>query len=111
MKFGLEKCAVAHFVNSKLSRHNTGVTVGKTETIKGLELQVYKYLGVDKSNGIQHSTMREQLCREYFRRVKDGSPDRVVWSEQGSSHQQVDTTGSHIQFWHHSLGDHRPAAA
>ena len=51
MKFGLEKCAVAHFVKGKLSGHNTGVTVGKTETIKGLETgQVYKYLGVDKTN-------------------------------------------------------------
>ena len=71
MKFGLDKCAIAHFVNGKLSGHNTGVKVGKTETIKGLEPgQVYKYLGVDESNGIQHSTMRERLRREYFRRVK-----------------------------------------
>ena len=71
MKFGLDKCAVAHFVNSKLSEHNTGVTVGKTETVKGLEPgQVYKYLSVEESNGIQHRTMRERLRREYFRRVK-----------------------------------------
>ena len=71
MKFGLDKCAIVHFVNGKLSGHNTGVKVGKTETIKGLEPgQVYKYLGVDESNGIQHSTMRERLRREYFRRVK-----------------------------------------
>ena len=71
MKFGLDKCAIAHFVNGKLSGHNTGVKVGKMETITGLEPgQVYKYLGVDESNGIQHSTMRERLRREYFRRVK-----------------------------------------
>ena len=71
MKFGLDKCAVAHFVNGKLSGHNSGVTVGKTETIECLEPgQVYKYLGVDESNGIQHSSMREKLRREYFRRVK-----------------------------------------
>ena len=71
MKFGLDKCAIAHFVNGKLSGHNTGVKVGKTETIKGLEPgQVYKYLGVDESNGIQHSTMRERVRREYFHRVK-----------------------------------------
>ena len=71
MKFGLDKCAIAHFVNGKLSGHNTGVRVGKTETITGLEPgQVYKYLGVDEGNGIQHSTMRERLRREYFRRVK-----------------------------------------
>ena len=29
MKFGLDKCAVAHFVNGKLSGHNSGATVGK----------------------------------------------------------------------------------
>ena len=43
MKFGLDKCAIAHFVNGTLSGHNTGVKVGKTETIKSLEPgQVYK---------------------------------------------------------------------
>ena len=41
----------------------------------------------------------------------NGSSDRVVWSEQGSSHQRVGTTGSHVQFWRRSLGDHGPAAA
>ena len=71
MNFGLDKCAVAHFVNGRLSRHNSGVTVGKTDTINTcLEPgQVYKYLGVDESNSIHHSMMRERLRREYFRRV------------------------------------------
>ena len=70
-KFGLDKCAIAHFIKGKLSGHNPRVKAGKTETIKGLEPgQVYKYLGVDESNGIQHSTMRERLRRKYFRRVK-----------------------------------------
>ena len=71
MKFGLDKCAVAHFVNGRLSGHNSGMTVGKTDTINCLEPdQVYKYLGVDESNGIQNSMMRERFRREYFRRVK-----------------------------------------
>ena len=55
MKFGLDKCAVVHFVNGKLSGHNAGVMVGKTETIKGLEPgQLYKYLGVDERNPAQY---------------------------------------------------------
>ena len=29
MKFGLEKCAVTHFVKSKLSGHNTGSSDGR----------------------------------------------------------------------------------
>ena len=60
MKFGLDKCAVVHFVNGRLSGHNSGVTIAKTDTINCLEPgQVYKYLGVDESNGIQHSMMQE----------------------------------------------------
>ena len=71
MKFGLDKCAVAHFVNGRLSGHNSGVTVGKTDTINCLEPgQVYKCFGVDESNGIQHSIMCERLRCDYFRRVK-----------------------------------------
>ena len=71
MKFGLDKCAVAHFVNGRLSGHNSGMTIGKTKTINCPEPgQVYKYLGADKSNGIQHSMMRERLHHEYFHRVK-----------------------------------------
>ena len=59
------------FVNGRLSGHNSGVTVGNSDTIICLEQgQVYKYLGVDESNSIQHSMMRERLRREYFRRVK-----------------------------------------
>ena len=71
MKFSLDKCAVAHFVNGRLSGQNSGVTVGKTDTINCLEPgQVYKYLGVNESNSIQHSMMWERLRREYFCRVK-----------------------------------------
>ena len=57
LKFGLDKGAVALFVNGRLSGHNSGVTVGKTDTIKCLEPgQVYRYLGVDEGNSIQHDT-------------------------------------------------------
>ena len=66
MKFGLDQCAVAHFFNGRLSGHNSyfGVTVGKRDTIKCLEPgQVCKYLGVDESNGVQHSMTRERLRR------------------------------------------------
>ena len=73
MKFGLDKCAVAHFVNGRLSGPDSGVTIGKTDTIDCLEPgQVHKYLGVDERNGIQHSMMRERLRREYFGRVNEG---------------------------------------
>ena len=51
--------------------------VGKTNIIHCLEPgQVYKYLGVDESNGIQHSMMRERVRHAYCRRVKV-----VLWTE------------------------------
>ena len=41
--FGLDKCATAHFVNGKLSGHNSGVTVGKrTPSTAGFEKPVAK---------------------------------------------------------------------
>ena len=71
LKLGLDKCAVAHFVKGRISGHNSGVTIRKTNTINSLEPgQVYKHLGVDESNGIQHSIMQERLRRQYFRKVK-----------------------------------------
>ena len=31
---------------------------------------VYKYLGVDESDGIQHSKMKEKIRKKYNRRVR-----------------------------------------
>ena len=71
INFGLDKCAVAHRQCQAIWTQLYRVTVRKTDTINCLEPgQVYKYLGVDESNSIQHSMMRERLRREYFRRVK-----------------------------------------
>ena len=112
MKFSLDKCAVAYFVNGRLSGHNSGVTVGKTNTINCLEPgQVYKYLGVDESNCIQHSLMLERLRREYFRRVKV-----VLWTELYGQNKILAIKWFALPvlnflFWRHSLGVHGPAAA
>ena len=66
MKFGLDKCA-----NTLCLRQALWGEGRKTDTINCLDpSQVYKYLGVDESNSIQHSNMWETLHREYFRRVK-----------------------------------------
>ena len=32
--------------------------------------EVYKYLGVDENDGIQHSKMKEKIRKEYNRRVR-----------------------------------------
>ena len=42
-----------------------------TMTIKDLEPEEsYKYLGVTEGDGIQHSSMREKIRKEYFRRMR-----------------------------------------
>ena len=39
--------------------------------IKDLEQEeVYKYLGIDESNGIQHAVMKEKIRKECYRRVQ-----------------------------------------
>ena len=59
-----------------MSVYNAEGKLGKAGYIKGQEPgQAYQYLAVDKRSGIQQSTVREQLRREYFRRVKI-----VIWT-------------------------------
>ena len=70
MTFGLEKCAKASFKRGKLV--STGnIEISDDTAIQELnQEEVYKYLGVDKSDGIQHSKMKEKIRKEYYRRVK-----------------------------------------
>ena len=70
MEFGLKKCAKASFKKGKLT--SAGNTVIDVDTeIQELDQEgVYKYLGVDESDGIQHSKMKEKIQKEYNRRVR-----------------------------------------
>lgn len=70
MEFGIEKCAKASFKKGKLT--STGNIVIDVDTeIQELDQEgVYKYLGVDESDGIQHSKMKEKIRKEYNRRVR-----------------------------------------
>jgi len=65
MNFGLDKCAKASFIKGKLS--STGnIELDKATAINELDPDsVYKYLGVDESDGIQHTKMKEKLRKEY----------------------------------------------
>ena len=70
MEFGLEKCAKPVSKKGKLA--STGNIVIDDDTqIQELDQEgVYKYLGVDESDGIQHSKMKEKIRKEYNRRVR-----------------------------------------
>ena len=70
MEFGLEKCAKASFMKGKLVSTGNIVIDDDTEIQELDQEGVYKYLGVDESDGIQHSKMKERIRKEYNRRVR-----------------------------------------
>ena len=70
MEFGLDKCAKATCFRGKLLKAKN-ITLDTAAVIKDLELkESYKYLGVTERDGIQHSSMREKIWKEYFRTVR-----------------------------------------
>ena len=70
MEFGLDKRAKAAFFCEKLLKAKN-ITLDTTTVIKDLDLkESYKYLGITEGDGILHSSMREKMRKEYFRRVR-----------------------------------------
>ena len=70
MAFGLDKCARAAFFRGKLLKAKN-ITLDTTTIIKDLEpKENYKYLGLTEGDGIQHSSMREKIWKECFRRMR-----------------------------------------
>ena len=68
MEFGLDKCAKAIFFRGNLLK---AITLDTITIIKDLEPEEnYKYLGVTEGDRIQHSSMREKIRKECFRRVR-----------------------------------------
>ena len=70
MTFGLEKCAKASFKRGKLV--STGnIEISDDTAIQELnQEEVYKYLGVDESDGIQHRKIKEKIRKGCYRRVR-----------------------------------------
>ena len=70
MEFGLDKCAKATFFRGKLLKVEN-ITVDTITVIKDPEREEnYKYLRVTEGDGIQHSSMREKIREECFRKVR-----------------------------------------
>ena len=59
--FGLEKCAKGNFKRGKLASTGNIVINDDTEVQELDQEDVHKYLGVDESDGIQHSKMKEKI--------------------------------------------------
>ncbi|XP_063591903.1 uncharacterized protein LOC134768991 [Penaeus indicus] len=70
MEFGLDKCAKASFVKGTL-KATSSVTLDLDTTIRELDPEeAYKYLGVSEGNGINHTSMKEKVREEYYRRIR-----------------------------------------
>ena len=70
MEFGLDKCATATFRRGRLTKKEN-ITLDDLTVIKDLEQEeVYKYLGVNEGDGIQHASMKDKLKKEVIRRVR-----------------------------------------
>ena len=70
IKFGLEKCAKASFKKGKLASTGNMIIDEYTALEELTQEGIYKYLGVDESDGIQHSKMKEKIRKEYLRKSK-----------------------------------------
>lgn len=70
MDFGLDKCAKATFIKGKLINSNN-IKLNDDITIKDLNQEdFYKYLGMKEKNGMQHTQMKEDVRKEYYRRLR-----------------------------------------
>ena len=62
--------AKANFERGKLASTGNIVINDDTEVQELDQEEVYKYLGVDENDGIQHSKMKEKIRKEYNRGVR-----------------------------------------
>ena len=67
MSFVLDKCAKATFKRRKLTGA-TSAELDRNTVIK--QEEVYKYLGIGESNGIQLTAIKEKIRKECYRRVQ-----------------------------------------
>ena len=70
MTFGPDKCAKATFIRGKL-KYASSIVLDTDAKIKELDLkETYKYLGIEKGDGVQHGKMKEKIRKQCYRRVR-----------------------------------------
>ena len=70
MRFGQDKCAKATFIKGKLKSTSSIVLDIDTKTKELNQEEIYKYLGIEEGDGIQHGRMKEKIRKESYRRVR-----------------------------------------
>ena len=70
MEFGLDKCAKASFKRGKKVSAE-GSPLNDNQVIQDLDqAKTYKYMGMEKGEGVQHNKMKVKIRKEYKRRIK-----------------------------------------
>ena len=69
MEFGIQKCGVAVLKKGKLHK-SEGIKLPEGKTIKDVENEGYKYLGILELDKIKEKEMKETFGKEYLRRVR-----------------------------------------
>ena len=69
MKLGIDKCAVLELERGRLVR-NKGIESPDRESMKEVDQEGYKYLGVLQLDKTMNKGMKKKIGNEYIRRVK-----------------------------------------
>ena len=70
MSFGMEKCAKVTIKRGKQTQ-SENINLRDDLSIRNLDQEEnYKYLGIEESGGISHNKMKENIRKEYYRRVR-----------------------------------------
>jgi len=70
MEFGLSKCGVLIIKRGKVVESD-GLCMPDGAMMRNIEESGYKYLGVLEVDGIKHDQMKDQVKKEYTRRVRN----------------------------------------
>ena len=69
-KFGLPKCEVLIMKRGKVVKME-GINMPDAKMMKNIEEDGYKYLGILEADGVKHEEMKDQIKKEYIRRVRN----------------------------------------
>ena len=69
MEFGIEKCALVSFQRGKVTR-TEGIQLPDGNNIKDIDETGYKYLGIIEGEEIKLQEMKENIKREYTKRLR-----------------------------------------
>ena len=69
MEFGIGKCALVNIQRGKVTR-TEGIQLPDGNNIKDIDETGYKYLWIIEGEEIKHQEMKEEINKEYIKRLK-----------------------------------------